>query len=186
MTNLRSWLKRRPVPVKVRVDDRVLAVPDSTHKWSDLEGTIGAFQWTKLEALDAEGNVLRATLDDEELSTEEVDAKDAKGRLGEIAQIAHELRECVRCVQDGQSKTWSTVVQAAYDLTSKLAETNARLERDLAVARNEAARLEAELAAVGQQAGGDVASTLLQGMMRGKADAEKTNGAPKPEAKPNG
>jgi hypothetical protein len=173
--------------VKVRVDgERVIKVPDSPRKWSELEETLNKLGWEKLEALDANGETLRVTdNDDPSDPAEQTDAAKA-GRLGEIAQIAHELRECVKAVQDGQSSTWEKVVTAAYDLANKMSEAWSRSERELAVARATIVRLEAELASA-ESGGGDVGATLLNAMAQGKAAADakkqaKTNGAVTSEA----
>jgi hypothetical protein len=183
MTDLRSWLKRRPTPAKVRVDERVVAVPDTPRKWSDLENTINAMGWSKIEALDPEGQIIRVTADDDVTAEEEIEAAKA-GRAGELAQLGHEMRECVRVVQQGQSDTWSKVVQAAYDLAAKLSVEMIRLERELAVARARIFDLEREAVEAPQQ---DIGSVLMASMAKGRADAkaateQKPNGASKPAA----
>ena len=65
--NVRAWLRKQPQPHSVKCDDRVLAVPDGTRKWAELEATVLAVGGRKLEAIGKTGETLRVCeLDDEE------------------------------------------------------------------------------------------------------------------------
>lgn len=58
---LRSWLRRQPQPVKLRLDgDKVIDVPTGRGRWRELLATLGAFKPQKIEALDGESKLMRA------------------------------------------------------------------------------------------------------------------------------
>lgn len=57
---LRHWLRRSPVPVRVRADGRELAIPETSSRWSDLAASIEALGASRVECLGPEGQVLRA------------------------------------------------------------------------------------------------------------------------------
>lgn len=59
VSNVRSWLRRSPHPARILADGREIAIGDNRSKWSDAESTIAELGAQKLEALDAEGRLLR-------------------------------------------------------------------------------------------------------------------------------
>lgn len=61
ITGLRRWLKQPPMPQSIRVDgDRIIRIPNHQSRWSETEKTITALNVSTIEALDSDGNVLRA------------------------------------------------------------------------------------------------------------------------------
>lgn len=75
--NVRSWLRRIPQPVRVRLDrKKLLNVGEGKNKWRDVVQVIELEQPSTLEALDADGSVIRMTelQDPAEPATTEVGA----------------------------------------------------------------------------------------------------------------
>lgn len=60
--NLRDWLRREPKPHALRVDGQPVQLSSGRWRWADAERSIIALGGSKLEAVDAAGTVLRATL----------------------------------------------------------------------------------------------------------------------------
>lgn len=57
--NLKSWLRRVPQPVKIRAGKAILVVGEGKNKWRDCIEQIEHMQPSRLEALDADGNIIR-------------------------------------------------------------------------------------------------------------------------------
>lgn len=61
ITGLRRWLKQTPHPHSVRLDGKsVLRIGNHTSRWAECEQSIEAMGVCTVEALDANGDVLRA------------------------------------------------------------------------------------------------------------------------------
>lgn len=110
MISIRAWLRRMPQPATIRVDGKTVAIPDSPSKWASLEETILSLDATLLEAVGADGEILRAIsigedADEEQPAVSERDTeKDALDRLERersMSQIArHEgIRDAVAVAQ---------------------------------------------------------------------------------------
>lgn len=66
VTNVRSWLRRPPHPAKLMADDREIAIGEGRNKWRDAENAVLDLGATKLEAINAEGALLRVCLLEQE------------------------------------------------------------------------------------------------------------------------
>lgn len=109
MISIRAWLRRMPQPATIRVDGKTVAIPDSPSKWASLEETILSLDATLLEAVGADGEILRAIslsedAEDMDPVSERDTEKDALDRLEReksLSQIArHEgIRDAVAVAQ---------------------------------------------------------------------------------------
>lgn len=98
-----------PQPATIRVDGKTVAIPDSPSKWASLEETILSLDATLLEAVGADGEILRAIslsedAEDMDPVSERDTEKDALDRLEReksLSQIArHEgIRDAVAVAQ---------------------------------------------------------------------------------------
>lgn len=128
--NLRDWIRKRPQPTKLRVDGKDVALVQGKNIWADALRTIEALKGTNLEAIAADGTVLRAcTLDGTE------DDDDDKGKPG-ASKVVSELAAL------------AGIVATAYKDAFALAQTsmdnaNAKLVEVAASATNRATALEA-------------------------------------------
>jgi len=95
--NLKSWLRRQPQPVKIRAGKAVLVIGEGKNKWRDVIEQIEHMQPPRLEALDADGNIIRGV--DLESESDEpgsrARAKDENGdselvRLARVISDAHD------------------------------------------------------------------------------------------------
>lgn len=85
--DLRSWLRKAPKPARLRLhtadgEERFVELGDKRFKWIAVEETVRTAGAAKIEALDKDGSILRAT----RLSEEETDAEDdhdARGKYDE-------------------------------------------------------------------------------------------------------
>jgi hypothetical protein len=87
--NIKSWLRRVPHPVTLRLDDKkVLRISEGKNKWRDIVDAIALEQPAKLEALDADGNVIRVTqLADPDSPADEAAAAKPKSELAELGAL---------------------------------------------------------------------------------------------------
>jgi len=61
-SQVKKWLSRAPCPARVRVDEsdkKVIVVSNRANRWSELEKSLLAMSATTVEALNAQGEVLR-------------------------------------------------------------------------------------------------------------------------------
>jgi len=87
--NIKSWLRRVPHPVSLRLDDKkVIRISEGKNKWRDIIDVIALEQPVKLEALDADGNTIRMTqLADPEAPADEAAGAKPKGELAELGAL---------------------------------------------------------------------------------------------------
>ena len=87
--NIKSWLRRVPHPVTLRLDDKkVLRISEGKNKWRDIVDAIALEQPVKVEALDADGNVIRVTqLADPDAPADEAAAAKPRSELAELGAL---------------------------------------------------------------------------------------------------
>ena len=93
VSNIRSWLRRSPHPHKLMADDTAIAIGDGRGKWRDAETAISELGATKLQAFNAEGELLRICMLEQDAEPEREDPfKDVKlqSREAEIAKLVLE------------------------------------------------------------------------------------------------
>ena len=151
---LRSWLRRQEQPVKLKLDgERVIDVPTGRGRWRELLTTLNTWKPKALEALRADGSLIRArACEPDDFDTEEDDEEKPSGAptrdldidvstpngamayaLVDAMSTIRELAETVRaCATDALDRT---------EAAARTAELHARadLERARAEGRSGAA-----------------------------------------------
>jgi len=95
---MHSWLRRIPVPSMLRLDGkRQIVIGAGKNKWKDCILNLEAMQPSLVEALDAEGNVLRATNlggeGSEAVSEEQAKSERKHTELAELAGVILEATD---------------------------------------------------------------------------------------------
>lgn len=123
VTNIRTWLRKSPEPVKVQIGRTTIAVPNSRTKWADIVATIEATaeDGDKIVALDAGGVVLRAfVFEASEIEPEdEAAAPAAKGGQTELVALARELN----IAADNGAKRHEAAYLMAFERITGLCQT---------------------------------------------------------------
>jgi hypothetical protein len=88
--NLTYWLRKTPQPVAVLADDKRIDVPKNGRAWRDLTASIQAMEPSKLTCLDAQGNVIRAVVLEEEASEATASATQDQSDLQLFAKLLSE------------------------------------------------------------------------------------------------
>ena len=184
---LRSWLRRSPVPAQVRADGRVLQIPETPYRWSELASSIEALGASRVECLAADGSVIRAASmedpDSDRPDPAEVAAareeRAERDRVREAVEIARVVAESSERATRQHAETYARVLERYEGLVSLVVQRLTSLERayhsallQTARAQSEAilvrAEAEAEAAAAQQDQGlapllSAVAGSLLSG-----------------------
>lgn len=115
--NLRSWLRREPQPVRVIADTRTIQVPAGPRKWAELEETILSIGATKVEAVGADGSLLRVVnLETEESSSGGPAIGRSASGLSEMAQMAQIIAEA----SDRAAQRHADAYRLAFEENTKL------------------------------------------------------------------
>lgn len=115
--NLRSWLRREPQPVRVIADTRTIQVPAGPRKWAELEETIVSIGATKVEAIGADGSLLRVVnLETEESSSGGGAIGRGTSGLSEMAQLATIIAEA----SDRAAQRHADAYRLAFEENTKL------------------------------------------------------------------
>lgn len=198
----KAWLRRKPKPNRVRATcedgpDRVVAINARTGAsfWNDTIDTLASLRVVRVEALDAEGNVLRSRDvspdDDQEEEQEEEQEQEAPAPLAAkptttdatLIQFAKLLSEAYRNGADAQRASSEVAFTRLVELTNVAFQRLDALER--AYSRSFSERLrDAQSGAGAATAGGDELQQLLGAMLGGyvQSQAGKANGAASPAA----
>jgi len=179
------FLRREPRPATLRTDSgQVIAVATSATWIRDTKSTIEGLTWERLEALDANGTLLRA------IQNEEEEEPDAQGQPNpeSLAAIA-ELLERAADKSAGRYENAYTIafnaVNAAFERYGQLVEVLSNrmvgLETVWAKSMNERARLLEALATKPEEE--DDLMGLVKTFVQAKAQGPSVA---KPPAKPNG
>jgi hypothetical protein len=119
VTNLKSWLRRNPMPTSVRYttvdgEERILELPTGkARKWQDTAEALDACDAVRIECLNAKGEVLRVTKRDENEVTTEAAAQ-AKQELNKAKETA-----ALALVLDSQGRRISEAYAAGADAASR-------------------------------------------------------------------
>lgn len=149
MTSIRAWLRRHPLPARIRADGREIAIPQSPSRWADLAQTLDTLGASQIEALGPDGQVLRAiSLDSPEAPDPEVAAEDRRERLE--SQRVREAVEVARVVAGAceqavrlHAETYATVLQRYEGLLQLMVQRLTSAERGYQTALVAAAQAQA-------------------------------------------
>lgn len=186
--NLKSWLRRVPQPNSIRLDQKeVVRISEGKNKWRDVLDVIALRQPSTLEALDANGHVIRIT----ELQPDRVDDDDDKGAAGKgpKSELA-ELGALIAGAYKSGAEQHAAAFQLAFAENTKLVQVLAERLGGLEKAWQTTLEQRAEELAAHAAASGDGGESLLNGplapLIQGLL-AKQLGGADKPAvAKTNG
>lgn len=116
VSSLRRWLRRTPHPVKLRADGRDVAIATGTGMWARTEETIVALNPVKVEALDANGMVLRVLSLD---GTEEEEKEEVRAKESEVVSLARIIAEA----HDAGAQRHAEAYRMAFGEFSRLVQT---------------------------------------------------------------
>lgn len=186
--DVRSWLRAHPRPKAIRVDGaKIVTITNRPNKWADAHQAIETLGATKLEALDGQGNVLRAT--DLESDVDPIaDAPSQKEAWPESE--AAQMAIIITAACDRAASRHENAYRIGFDRLAGLVETLAlRLAGIEEAYGTELARrvaLEAEVLRANGDNGPDaLATTVIEGAMARMMRVGPEVGPKKP-AKPNG
>lgn len=179
--NLRSWLRRKPEPVRVKADDIVIAVPDSPRKWSELEETILAKGASRVECYDATGTLLRAMSLDEG-TDEPAKANAASPEETMLVRFAELLTQASDASAARHADAFTHAFNTMATITKTISDRLYVMEKNwqaamIATAQAQAQVVAAQAEAEAAQTGNDgVLGAVVQGFLQGQGHAEKPNG----------
>lgn len=191
-TQLRSWLRRSPLPASVRADGQILAIPETPSRWADLAATLEALGASRVECLGPDGQILRAvTLDSPEApDPAEIEAireeRAERDRVREAIEIARVVADAADRAVTRHAETYAKVLERYEALVSLSVQRLAVLERGYHAALTAAARAQSDaiLAAAERDAaaqGGSELAPILAAL--GPALLSGDSGQPKPNGK---
>ena len=146
VTQLRRWLKETPQPSALRLDEnekKVIRIARSQARcWSDAEKSVLALDATIVEALDHQGNVIRAfRLKDDDAEKEPPKPQQEAWPEHEQAQLA----VIITAACDRAASRHEAAYRMSFDKLASMYEAQTlRLEEALARAATAEARLERE------------------------------------------
>jgi len=164
--NIASWLRRTPVPVAILADGRRCEVPtNSKRKWAELTETIETLGATRLEAIDANGVVLRACSLEGDETTDEKRPGDAKGQT-DLQVFASLLSAAYTQGSNATKDAYAMAFSENTNLVSILAARLSSLETAWQRSMSDRANLVAQLAQRGEDEDGGGEFMQLLALMR--------------------
>jgi len=167
--NLRRWLRRDPKPASLRADGRTITVPTSGNVWADLESTITSIGPAKLEAIAADGSLLRA-IDLESTEENAPIADNGQQRAANHSELAA-IARMISDAHDAGARRHAQAYEVAFarhtELVAILAQRLSGLETAWQRAMQQLAQAQADVAmaqASGQDSS-DPAGTAIAAMM---------------------
>ena len=181
--NLRRWLRREPRPHHFRADGRDVALPATGNVWAQLEETIVSLSPSKLEAVAADGSLLRAVdlAGDDDQAAQLVPAPTTE-RAGELASIARMISEAHDAGARRHAQAYELAFARHTELVAILAQRLSGLESAWQRAMQQMAQLQADAALAQVQASeqSDPAAGAIAAMISAGLSAPAlTNGAAK-------
>lgn len=174
-SELKKWLFRRPQPTQIRavVDDTEKTIEVNASKrggWAELEQTIVALGASSAEALDRDGNVLRAiTFSHEAAEADSDSADEGKFVRGDLAQILHHFGQQISLAYQAGAAAASENSQQQMRVVSTLVD-------HLTVSIQNLHKMSVQLSLVQAQAGQDGADETMRQMMAMLNNAKQLHG----------
>lgn len=184
---IRGWLLMQPRPHAVRVSsgDEVHEIEVGTMKWAAIATSIDALDPDKIEALDANGKLIRAVKSDQldESSDEDPVTPEAKQEQKRADREVQLITTFATLIAEAYKHSTTTAFGKMVELFDAVAKRGESLERSLASTEKLLRRAYDEAATIGE---GDAEPSLLQSMVNaylagqaqnaGAAEVKKTNG----------
>jgi len=121
--NLLHWLKKTPQPVCVVADDQKIPVPRNARAYKDLLATIKSLAPSKLSCLDKDGNVIRATVLEDDAENAAAAAV-VSAEMNDLQVFARLLAEAY----DRGARTNQPLVDRAMEFVERNADRIAKTE----------------------------------------------------------
>lgn len=137
---LKAWLRKPPQPVAVLCDDKRVEVPKTGRPWIELSNTIESLNPTKLVALGANGEVLRA----KEMEGESVE--ESPSLSPEASDLQH-FAKLLADAYDKSGKNFAPLLDSAMAFIARQADQIASQSREIERLRTHNHKLQAELIA---------------------------------------
>jgi len=162
--NLRGWLRRKPEPVSLMCDTRVVRVADGPRKWAETEASVVALDPATVQALDGTGAVLRVCelREDGEVETSKEDA--AKSIAKEEDRDVKLMRIVLEATDRGAQRH-SEAYRLSFDHLVQLVQILATRLGGLEVAWQNAMEASINAKADAAAAGPDADTTLAMGLL---------------------
>lgn len=123
-----SWVRRRPQPAALLLDGKKkLLIEEGKHKWKNAIASLEELDPTRVEALDAEGNVIRVTQWGEEGDEPASDAKEEASGSRDI-DLARIVLEATDRGAARHAEAYALAFDKMYGLVDVLAKRLTSLE----------------------------------------------------------
>lgn len=127
--NLKSWLRRQPMPTKLRLDGkRLLVIGNGKTKWVECLRSIDQLQPTTLEALNEEEHVLRVTTLKGAPEDDQDEDEKPSSKMTELATLARIITESNDRAAERHERAYALAFEKNYDLVQVLSDRMAGLE----------------------------------------------------------
>lgn len=173
-SSLRRWLRRQPHPAKLRVDGREVAVATGSNQWAATEETVLALNPSKVEALDANGVMLRAMTVGDRDDDDDSD-KPRAPVISELAQLAQLLNDSADKAAQRHAAAYELaftkmvgLLEMGFQRLGSLEGAWQKAMHQTALAQSNAVLTSAEAQAAlaqAQQGSGDPASDAIQALI---------------------
>lgn len=190
--NFRAWLRRAPLPARLRVDGRDVAIAQGPKPWVVTEETVRAMNGSRVEAIGPDGVCLRAcTLDEEpadDAPTSDAPSAPSSGTGNDVVVLALKiLADMPRVLSEAHdagarrhAEAYSMAFRELTGLVTTLANRLGSLEVSWQKAMQTTARAQADAIQVAAEAaaagGDDPAGAAVQAMLINAMTQQ--NGAP--------
>lgn len=186
-TKIAQFLRKSPRPVKIMADDRTIPVPTGGRVWPSIYNTIVVVKPSKLQAIDAEGNIIRAL--DLEMEQDDESGDDKSPEMSDLQFFGKLLDGAYDKAGTHHAKIIAEAMKFIEQQSGRLIAADKEIDR----LRVENAKLRRELAEIvaGPQEGeapGGFMGAIISGALAspaGQALVAQAIGAPAP-AKTNG
>jgi len=168
LSELSKWLRRTPQPVIVVADTKRIDVGTKGGKWGEIARTIESIGATKIECLDAAGNIIRAKTVD--------DGSDNDEKKTDLQSDLQALSKIVADAYEKGTKAPAQLLESAMTFIERQGNRLVAQDREIERLRAINGRLSAEILALKAMPGEDgeegLMGALMQGMLQGQNSAE--------------
>lgn len=192
-TKVAQFLRKSPRPVKIMADDKAIPVPTGGRVWPAIYQTITVVKPAKLQALDADGQIIRAL--DLEMERDEDESDDKSPEMNDLQFFGKLLDGAY----DKAGKNYASIIAEAMKFIEQQSARLIAADKELDRLRQENAKLRREMAEiVAGPSEGDAPGGLIGAIVSGAlsspagqalvsqaigAPPQKSNGTPRAHKK---
>lgn len=171
-TRVAQFLRKMPRPAFLLADDKKIPVPNGGRVWPDIWRTLSVIKPSKLQALDAEGQIIRA-LDLESVPEVDADGDDKSPDMTDLQFLAKLLDGAY----EKGGKQYSQIIDAAMRFVEQQSARLLAADKEIERLRLDNIKLRREIAEIlavpaESAAEGGVLGAVVQGFLQAQ------NGAP--------